>query len=121
MTDLEDIPRYRKRSNKKAPAKAKHKHEFANCVYVIASVRLDTAHGFVPAQRLSIGTYCPMCGKIGTTFDSTWRVDSNRWSAFGVWADKAQKEFDESTRTLPVFRIDDVFKQKYVKGCQENE
>lgn len=117
MTDIEDVPRYRKRSYKKTPAKANHKHEFVNCVFEIASERFDDVHGFVPELRLSIGTYCRLCGKIGTTFDSAWRVDSGLYSygVFGVWSEKAKEELNESTRTLPTFRVDDIFKQKFVK------
>ena len=122
MNDFDDTPRYRKRSHKKTPHKADHKHEFVNCVYGFPELRLDEAHGFVnDGTRLSIGTYCPVCGKIGAHFDPAWREPDevpkwHHWLVGGSkWSAKAEAEFDERTRTLPFFRIHDMFKQKYVE------
>ena len=117
--DFDDLPRYRKKAKKKTPAKADHKHEFVNCVYEIDTERLDPSHGFVTDTRFSIGTYCRVCGKIGTHFDRSWR-DSDpvpSWCRMFCekWSARAEAEFNEATRTLPLFRIHDLFKQKYVE------
>lgn len=117
----DDAPRYRKKASKKTPVKADHRHEFVNCVYELPTVRYDEARGFVPDSKLSIGTYCRICGKIGVHFDQDgeWKEKepiSRHWGFFGYkWSAKAEAEFDEKTRTLPFFRIDDSFKQKFVK------
>ena len=111
-----DIPRYKKKSNKKAPTKADHKHEYVNCVFEIGSLSYDNAHGFIPCSKLSIGTYCNICGKIGTKHDNSWDTITRRNIGISVdWSPRALAEFDESTRTLPFFCIKDIFKQKYVE------
>ena len=120
-TNLTEIPKHRKRAEKKSPTKADHKHEFVNCVYEIPKLRLDEAQGFVCDQvELSIGTYCPICGKIGTHFDHEWKEKGARplWNGWLVgerWSAQAEAEFDTRTRTLPFFHVNDLFKQKYVE------
>lgn len=119
--NYEEEPRYRKRAQKQTPTKSKHKHDFANCVYEIPKMRLDETHGLVNDQvELSIGTYCTICGKIGTHFDHAWREKEDRplwngWIMGEKWSDEAKKEFDESTRMISFFHIDDLWKQKYVQ------
>lgn len=119
MEVYDDSTRYRKKAKKKTPAKADHRHEFVNCVYEIETIRLDEAHGFVPDSRFSIGTYCPVCGKIGTHSDEVWQEKElvPRWRGLYdmKWSERAKTEFDEKTRTLPFFRIHDLFKQKFVE------
>ena len=116
-----DVPKHRKRAKNKQSTKSDHKHIFENCVYEIPKLRFDEAHGFVYDKvGLSIGTYCPLCGKIGTHFDHEWTEKAERplWNGWVVgsrWTAKAEAEFDEQTRTLPFFRVNDMFKQKYVE------
>ena len=116
-----EIPKYRKRSKKKYPGKADHKHKFVNCVYEIPKLRLDEARGFVCDRvELTVGTYCQLCGKIGTHFDLEWKEKEDKplWNGWVVgekWSARAEAEFNEQTRTLPFFRVNDMFKQKYVE------
>lgn len=115
----DETPRYRKRAKKKTPKKSDHRHAFRNCVFVMPSVRFDEAHGLVqePDTVFSIGTYCPVCGKIGTTIDQEWlSEDTGPWLLHWErrWSERARREFTESTRTLPCFRIGDEWFPKYV-------
>lgn len=122
MADFQDdIPRYRKKAKKRVPVKAKHKHEYVNCVYDIPWRKYDPTHGCVTAYRRTIGTICPICGKVGTTADDGWRVHARRAYGYEVeWSTEAIREFDDSTRTLPFFRLKNMF-QSYVNNDDEEE
>ena len=115
----DDVPRYRKKKNKNTPTKADHKHEFIDCVFEYDSIRLDKAHGWVPDPKFAIGSYCPVCGRIGTMHNEGWWDDGEKLPSgalrAGNWSAKAQKEFDPETRTLPFFRVEDIFRQKFIK------
>ena len=113
---MEDIPKYRKKSQKKPPKKANHKHEWVNCVYETDTVGYSREKGFYKTPELTIGKYCPICGKIGVISDYAWRVNTSQYSHFFhyEWTEEAQKEFDPETRTLPFFVIDQ-FKDKFVE------
>ena len=110
---MDEFPRYRKKSQRKPPKKSDHKHEYTYCVF---HEHIKTMFGFT--EEFRIGTYCPICGKIGGRGDlekDGWLVNSASppWVCHG-WSDKAKKEFIASTRTLPYFEISDFFSQKFV-------
>ena len=113
---MEDIPKYRKKSQKKPPKKANHKHEWANCVYNTVTCGYSREKGFYKTTELSVGTYCPICGKIGNIADQKYRENICTIPKFYqmAWTKEAQKEFDPATRTLPFFKIDQ-FKDKFVE------
>lgn len=120
MNECDDVPRYKKKAKRKTRPKANHKHEFVNCVFEYNEIELDQAHGFVQKPELSIGMYCPVCGKIGTMIDRAYTNDINFWPSkqdfrTKFWNDDARREFDENTRTLPFFRIDKFF-AKYIEN-----
>lgn len=108
-----DEMRYRKKSNSPAPPKAKHKHQYQDCLFEIDWQELDKANGFVPSTEIVFGSYCPICGKIGGA-KKDWYIYINKIWRY-EYTDEAKKELDESTRTLPLFRIKD-FTQKYIEG-----
>ncbi len=112
---MEDIPKYRKKSQKKPPKKANHKHEWANCVYNTMTYGYSREKGFYKTTELSVGTYCPICGKIGNVADQKYRENICAIPKFYQleWTKEAQKEFDPATRTLPFFEINQ-FKDKFV-------
>ena len=86
----DETPCYRKRAKKITPKKSNHKHEFLNCVFVMPSTRFDEAHGIVhePDTKYSIGTYCPVCGKIGDIIDREWLAeDKYIWPR--AWSERA--------------------------------
>lgn len=118
----DDIMRHKKKSKKKPPPKAKHKHEYVNCVFEFNDKKFNKERGFIEVPGISIGTYCPICGKIESTFDyknKEWVIDKREmlgnFTAFSWgWTDNAKREFDKNTRTLPCFWIEDKWFTKYV-------
>lgn len=112
----EDFTKYKKKSKSKPPKKAKHKHDFRPCVFEYDGIRFDRAHGFVPDPKTSIDCYCTICGKIGGDMQDDYeqwiQTESNAWHL--EYTEAGKKELDEYTRTLPTFRIDDRFHQKFV-------
>lgn len=120
--DLDDVAPYKKRSQKSTPPKAKHKHDFQPCVYEYTGKRLTQERGFVPAPKSALGSYCSICGKVGSQLEGDewcrweWRRAIG-YAQFGrsVYTDKALRELDPDTRTLPTFRLDkDLWEQKFV-------
>lgn len=110
---MDEVPKYRKRSKGCGTKKSKHKHRYENCVYRYSFWRPDQLLNQEHRWHFSIGTYCPLCGKIGTIRDSSWcQRTPAHWPT--EWQPRAYKEFEEVTRTLPFFVLEDVFKCKYV-------
>ena len=116
ISPFEEIPRYKKKAKKTPPKKLDHKHVFEECVFESATCRLDRAHGFqYDKPQWSIGTYCPICGKIGTTRkkEGWMKKTANDFGLFSAshddWNDKALREFNPKTRTLPFFALKEPF------------
>lgn len=107
---------YKPNKKKKKPKKANHKHVYENCVYnvTINGIELDPAHGFIDKTYLSIGTYCPICGKIGVICDNKnlkyYERNSNMFH--GTTTDEGEKELSSETRTLPFFFVDDWWQKE---------
>lgn len=119
MRDIDDETRYRKRSARKPPTKSKHKHDYQPCVFEFDGLELSKEHGFTNTKPdAKLGSYCTICGKIGYP-------DPGRWTTFvpvqpgakagrSVYTDEALAELNKETRTLPTFRLEDVWRQKFV-------
>lgn len=121
----EDAPKYRKKSTKTVPRKADHKHEEAFCVYEYPDSYYTRSKGKLPTTYLSIGTYCPICGKVQRVFTTDDKY-SNKTMVYHsncplgrVWNDEAKKEFNPATRTLPLFQIDSRWESKFVQLPKE--
>lgn len=112
-----EIPRHRKKSGRKPAKKANHRHVYTPCVFSYGLPSFDTAHGIVEngKRAQSIGSFCPVCGKIGTLVNPLYRQSVSAGGLFvsGGWSSAAHREFDPATRTLPAFSLQDMF-QKYV-------
>lgn len=113
-----DIPKYRKKSIKNVPTKSKHKHEYKFVVFYVHDKDMFNK----PIAYNTIGTCCTICGKIGdiVSHDPSYVEPFDKWvSNSGLigkkWNDKAKKEFNPETRTLPFFEIKDQWKQKFVE------
>lgn len=110
---------YKKKAKRKPSKKARHKHEYNPCVFEYDSIRLDDVHGIVPTPAVSIGAYCPVCGKVGSVTTHEWMqwVPARKGSAFGrsEYTESARRELNPVTRTLPTFRLDNGPFQKYVR------
>lgn len=109
---------YKKKAKRKSVPKARHKHEYSPCVFEYDSIRLDDIHGIVPTPAVSIGMYCPVCGKVGSLECSAWMrwVPANKGGAGrSEYTEIAKRELNPSTRMLPSFRLDNGPFQKYVR------
>ena len=104
---------YKKKRRRRKPKKADHVHEWDECVYGLS---------FAGNFELSIGTYCPICGKIGIpTYYTKWQnhFKSESGGVYSEWTEEAEREFDPNTRTLPYFDID-LFVTKFVELGDNN-
>ena len=98
---------YKKKKRKRKPKKADHPHVWEECVYGLS---------FAGNFELSVGTYCPICGKVGMpTYYTKWKdhFKTDRGACYSERSKEALKEFDPKTRTLPYFDID-LFVTKFV-------
>ena len=68
----EDVVNYKHKKKKPRTPKSKHKHNYTNCVFEHTYMK---SWGLSP--KLSIGTYCPICGKIGIWEDASWKIKKN--------------------------------------------
>ena len=116
MDLINDIPKYKKKSNKKPPKKAKHKHLCEPCVVEYPEDWYLKEHLRSGKTKSFIYGYCPICGKITTNLphEEQWyeRVEVSDdgliyWTT--VPTDECMKELDPLTRTLPTFKTDDCF------------
>lgn len=108
----DEVPKYRKKSNKPHTKKSDHKHESAYCVFEYPSF-------FSTKPTISIGTYCPTCGRVREI-----RVHDDRYtelvpSSFSSnyhreWNSLAKAEFNSYTRSLPFFKLPNSWGNKYV-------
>lgn len=119
MSDqFDEIARYRKKSSRRPPPKAKHKHDFHPCVFEFDGLKFDKAHGFIPEPAVRIGSYCTVCGKVGSVYDETWTIwvptNPCRRSGRIEYTEEAKRELNPATRTIPTFRLNDPFSQKFV-------
>ena len=98
----DEILLHRKREESgKTPKKAKHKHIYADCLYDIMDNTYDRQRGFVKEPKQVSGTYCTICGKVGDI----------QYLRLGGEQDKRPKD---ELNNLPVFKLDDIWKQKYI-------
>ena len=121
-----EIPKYlmQKESNiSKAKKKSKHKHQYEECLIQNKSI-------FAGKTRLNIGlyTYCTICGKINERFkgnksivkDYIREVNSpiGKCKCYSRISD--EELYEKYHNKLPVFFVDDIYKEKYVDLEREN-
>ena len=110
-----EIMPYKKKSTRRPPKKAKHKHQYADCVLEYTWEKFDPVHGHVPEKQCSVGSYCTACGKIGEVDWALWRALRRVPGGFAVEpTDRYARELDPATRTLSTFKIADYIRTKYV-------
>ncbi len=51
MDYLDETMPYKKKSKRRAPAKAKHKHDFQPCIFEYEGIQFDSAHGVIPKRK----------------------------------------------------------------------
>lgn len=121
MNDIpNDIPKYRKKSTARPPAKAKHKHVYEPCLIEYPLDWWNKPHErkhYIPYLQFS--AYCPVCGKIGEVDRERWFTTVKKHNGIciyleSVYTEEAKRELNPATRTLPVFKVADPF-AKFVK------
>ena len=106
-----DIPKYRKKSTARPPAKAKHKHVYEPCLIEHPADWWNKPHERSGKTTLRFATYCPICGKTDSADHDRWVTTVKKHNGVvsyleHVYTEEAERELDPATRTLPVFKTD---------------
>ena len=124
MITENEIPKYlkQKESNiSKSNRKSKHKHQYEECLIQYRST-------FEEKTCLNTGlyTYCTICGKINERFkenksivkDYIRTVDTSIGKCYSRISD--EELYEKYHYKLPVFFVEDIYKEKYVYLKQNN-
>lgn len=120
-----DIPKYRKKSTARPPAKVKHKHVYEPCLLEELMEWYCKPHERKTNKtRLRFSSYCPICGKVGSMDkDRWWTTIKKTTEMFSylepVYTEEAERELNPITRTLPVFYVGDQWRPKFVDIGEE--
>ena len=120
-----DIPKYRKKSTARPPAKAKHKHVYEPCLLEeLVEWYMKPHERKTNKTKLCFSSYCPICGKVGDVDRERWwtRVKKNVGvvSVYeSIHTEEAERELNPATRTLPVFYVGDQWRPKFVELEEE--
>lgn len=126
MIKEQEIPKYlkQKESNiSKSNRKSKHKHHYEECLLQYRST-------FIGKTRFNTGlyTYCTICGKINERFKGNKsivkdyiREVNSPIGKYKCYAHISGEElYEKYHNKLPVFFIEDIYKEKYVDLEQNN-
>lgn len=120
-----EIPKYlskQKESNvSKAKKKSKHKHQYKECL-----IQYECNFGHKYAIT-SLKSYCSICGKIGDRFkedksivkDYRCTVDTPIGRCYQMISN--EELYEKYHDKLPVFFVENVYKEKYVNLEQSDE
>lgn len=129
--EIQEIPKYlkSKQSNtSKSKAKSKHKHYYEECL--IQNKWNLKSNTFTQEEKecihTSLSSYCTICGKIGDKFkedksivkDYRRTVDTPIGKCYSLIND--EELYEKYHDKLPVFFVEDIFKEKYVDLEQKN-
>ena len=123
-----EIPKHlkQKESNvSKSKKKSKHKHQYEECL-----LQYKQKYNFLSEKerneiQTSLTSYCIICGKIGTRLDNSIvtdylkTVDTSIGKCYQCITD--QELYERYHDRLPVFFIDDYWKDNYVDLEQKYE
>ena len=126
MIQENEIPKYlkQKESNiSKSNRKSKHKHQYEECLIKNKSIFAGKTH-----LNTGLYTYCTICGKINERFkenksivkDYIREVNSpiGKYKCYSsISGDELYEKYHDK---LPVFFVEDIFKEKYVDLEQNN-
>jgi hypothetical protein len=109
-----DIPKYKKKSQRKPPKKSKHKHIYEPCLLEIPLEWYAHPHERSGKTCMKFGSYCPVCGKIGDMDRERWWIKVERDNGVfkyleTVYSKEAERELNPSTRTIPCLKVEDRF------------
>ena len=121
MIKEQEIPKYFKQKENnisKANKKSKHKHHYEECL-----IKYDTKI-WIPNKSTTLVTsllsYCTICGKIGSKFkqdksivkDYTRTIDTPIGKCYTHIPE--EELYEKYHDKLPVFYVEDIFKNEYV-------
>ena len=113
-----EIPKYLKQRESnisKAKKKSKHKHHYEECLI---------QHPFSFVGKTSIHTqlcsYCTICGKIGDKLKDSIVKDYIKSELHNRRIISGTKLYEQYHDKLPVFFVEDIYKEKYVNLKQNN-
>ena len=124
----QEIPKYfkQKESNiSKAKKKSKHKHQYEECLiqYNTKIELINKPTTFIT----SLSSYCIICGKIGDRFredksivkDYRHTVDTPTGKCYSIISSK--ELYERYHNKMPVFFVEDYWKDEYVNLDQEEK
>lgn len=118
-----EIPRYRKKSQKRPPKKADHKHDFSRKVILRGHTRyarFNTAHGFVGGEEYAAGSQCPVCGRVRIGFPNETTVARVSGTLEIPWGDSVRKRtiIRPEYANLPVVDVNNLIDLEVkTNGC----
>lgn len=127
-----EIPKYlkQKESNvSKVNKKSKHKHQYEECLIQYKWNFKSNAFTQEEKERIhtSLSSYCTICGKIGGIIkNSKYQkeidvLQKQRQTGSNFWISLSGEEIYKMYHDkLPVFFVDNIFKEKYVDLGQNN-
>ena len=124
MIQENEIPKYLKSTESnisKSSRKSKHKHQCEECLIQYRSTFIGKTH-----LNTGLYTYCTICGKINERFnenksivkDYIRTVDTSIGKCYSRISD--EELYEKYNDKLPVFFVDDIYKEKYVDLKQNN-
>ena len=121
MITNNEIPKYKKPTESnisKSNRKAKHKQHYEECL-----IQYNMKIGLINKPSIlitSLGSYCTICGKIGDRFkkdksivkDYERTVDATVGKYYQIMT--SEELYEKYHNKLPVFFVEDIFKEKCV-------
>ena len=122
MIQENEIPKYLKQRESnisKSNRKSKHKHHYEECLIQYHLPRITRTY-------ILLYSYCIICGKIGDKFkenksivkDYRRTVDTPIGKCYSLITD--EELYEKYHDKLPVFFVEDIYKEKYVDLKQNN-
>lgn len=120
-----EIPKYRKSTESnisKSNRKSKHKHHYEECLIQNKSI-------FAGKTCLNTGlyTYCTICGKINERFKENKSIVKDYIREVNLPIGRCysrisdEELYEKYHNKLPVFFVEDIFKERYVNLEGENK
>ena len=110
MIQENEIPKYLKQRESnisKSNRKSKHKHHYEECLIQYHLPRSTRTY-------ILLYSYCIICGKIGDKF----KEDTPIGKCYSLITD--EELYEKYHDKLPVFFVEDIYKEKYVDLKQNN-
>ena len=127
MIQENEIPKYLKSTESnisKSNRKSKHKHYYEECL--IQYKWNFKSNVFTDKIHTSLHSYCTICGKIGDRFKDDKSIVKNYRRTVDTPIGKCyqlisdEELYEKYHDKLPVFFVEDIFKEKYVDLEQNN-